>query len=243
MIYTVSKNNARGDNPPSRSRGGRIGCYHVQLGYSRRTPSCPARSSNRLTLQSFCRLAEQLHAFLMLQAPVQAATEVTNTPARKRQYDHAELSPSTCQLVSRSGRMVGVKLSMYQAVGLESLEATRQHVGSDPGQTLLKILESHAPGKQVSDDEQCPPRTNDLKRSGNGARLAEVCFYHSRASSFGSPSYSQVNSFYICQYRRAKKGHSVPRYVSVREAAAVRTVRSPRHRKIVARCRSRLLIR
>jgi hypothetical protein len=164
----------------------------------------------------------------MLQASVQAGAEVTNTPARKRQYDHAKLSSSICQLVSRSGWMVGIELSMYQAVGLESFEATRQHIGSDPGQTLLKILESHGAGKQVSDDEQCPSRTNNLKRSGDGARLTEVCFYHSRASSFGGASYLQANSFYIGQYCLAKKGHSGPGLRLSGKAAAVRTVRSPR---------------
>ena len=178
---------------------------------SRRTPSRPARPSNRLTFQGFRRLAEQLHAFLMLQASVRAAAKVTNTPARKRQYDDAKLSSSICQRVSRSGGMVGIELSIHQAMGLESLEAARQHIGGDPGKTLLKILESHAAGKQVPNDEQCPPRANNLERSGNGARLAQLGFCHIRASSSNVASYLQTNSIYISRYRSARKRHSCHR--------------------------------
>jgi hypothetical protein len=87
----------------------------------------------RLTLQRRCRLAYQFHGLLMLQAFVQAATEMANTPAREGQYDHAELSPSICQFVSRPGGMVGIELSTYQTMRLESLEAARKHIGSDAG--------------------------------------------------------------------------------------------------------------
>nr|WP_249157973.1 hypothetical protein [Bradyrhizobium jicamae] len=117
-------------------------------------------------------------ALIVLQTGAQFPAEVPQAPSTESQHDDAELATRICQGIGSPGRMIAIKFAAYEAVFLKYLQAIGEHIGSHAGQTLLKILKAHGAGKQVPDDEQRPPRADDVERSGYRTSYVEALSCH-----------------------------------------------------------------
>src|SRR5204862_2534404 len=82
------------------------------------------------------------------------------------------IAPARRQRVGGTRRVLGVELPGDDAVLLENLETLREHIGSDPLEGALEILEAPRPGEQVADDQQRPALAEQLERLGHRTALA-----------------------------------------------------------------------
>src|SRR5947208_1765049 len=100
-----------------------------------------------------------------------ASTEDAGVAPRNAQR-HPEIAPARRQRVGRPRRMLGVELPGDDAVLLENLQTLRQHIGGDPGERGLKVLEAPRAGEQVADEQQRPALAEQLERLGHRTALA-----------------------------------------------------------------------
>ncbi|MDF0518713.1 hypothetical protein P0R31_15890 [Bradyrhizobium yuanmingense] len=133
---------------------------------------------DRTADQGLGGLLQVAEALIVLQAGTQFPAEVPQAPSTESQYDDAELAARIRQGIGSSGRMIAVEFAAHEAVFLKYLQAIGEHIGSHAGQAFLKILKAHGAGKQVPDDEQRPPRADDVERSGYRTSYVEALSCH-----------------------------------------------------------------
>jgi hypothetical protein len=85
-------------------------------------------------------------------------------PARERAEDGHELTRALCQLIVDARRDLAVPLACQQTVGDHPVQSRAQLLGGDAGEHPLELHEPSRTGREVTDDQQCPLVSDEVKR-------------------------------------------------------------------------------
>jgi hypothetical protein len=115
---------------------------------------------------------------VVLETTIQLTAEVPDAPSAEGQNDDAELMAPVGKGIRGSRGVIAVELATYEAMCLKCFQTIREHIGRHAGQTFLKVLKPHCAGEKVTDDQQRPTGTHDIKRPRHRTRRIKTILRH-----------------------------------------------------------------
>src|SRR5262249_48002328 len=94
--------------------------------------------------------------------------KVLVTPGEQRHDDGTEIASPRGQDIFIARRPFAVAAALQKSRLDQSIEPSRQYVGSDP-ETPLKLLDPRTPVECITQNENAPPPAHPLETAGKGA--------------------------------------------------------------------------
>src|SRR5262249_58356014 len=92
--------------------------------------------------------------------------EVLVAPGHKREKHGSEITPAGGRHVFIARWMFAVAAALQKSRLDQSIEPSRQYVGSDP-ETPLELIEPRQPVECITQNENAPPLAHTLETAGN----------------------------------------------------------------------------